>query len=109
MRIVKQRARMSEAAITSDLAAEVYGMKVLKRNLESRRINVTRFFIIAPPSFEGSPLSQGGSYKTALVFELSDMPGALYYCLKSFAENGVNLTKLESRPNLERVFLIFLS
>lgn len=76
------------------LAGEHYGLDVLVADVQSFSHNTTRFVAVAREA-----LAQArGPYKTSLVFETRDVPGALYKALGGFATNGVNLTKLESRP-----------
>jgi len=85
------------AAIASELAAEVYGIKVLVPRIEDQTGNVTRFFVI------GREVSQpSGDDKTSIMFSIRDRVGALYDTLKPFAEHGINLTKIESRPSKRR-------
>lgn len=92
VRMVKERGLREEAAIASRRAASTYGMKVLMEEVQSVRNNITRFFVL---SREAS-LDRGS--KTALAFTTKNRPGALFECLKAFAEHDVNITKLESRP-----------
>ena len=85
------------AAIASELAAEVYGIRVLVPRIEDIAGNVTRFFII------GSDISEpSGDDKTSIMFSVRDRVGALYDTLKPFAEYGINLTKIESRPSRKK-------
>lgn len=84
-------------ALASELAAELYGLDVLERQVEDVPFNYTRFFIISdddPP--------RGEFNKTSLVFATRNRPAALYECLGEFAERGLNLTKIESRPRRNR-------
>jgi prephenate dehydratase len=83
----------STAAIASTLAAEFYGLDVLKADVEDEHHNATRFLIMSrdstrPPS--------SGKMVTSLVFQVKNVPAALYKALGAFATNGVNMTKLES-------------
>jgi prephenate dehydratase len=83
----------SVAAVASTLAAEFYGLKVLKADIEDEHHNATRFLIMSRQD-ERAP--QGGKVVTTLVFQVKNIPAALYKAMGGFATNGVNLTKLES-------------
>ena len=83
----------SAAAVASTLAAEFYGLKVLKADIEDEHHNATRFLIMSRQD-ERAP--QGGRVVTTLVFQVKNIPAALYKAMGGFATNGVNLTKLES-------------
>jgi chorismate mutase/prephenate dehydratase len=93
VRMIKDEERLDCAAVASVRAAELYGMKVIAREIEDNPHNFTRFFVL---SKEDSPPT--GNDKTSIVFSLKHKPGALYDCLREFASRQVNLTKLESRP-----------
>lgn len=97
VKIIKQGNLQNAAAIASSRAAEIYGMEVLRPGIESHNGNVTRFFVV---SREVS--SSSGSNKISLAFATRNEPGALYECLGEFAGQGINLTKIESRPRLNR-------
>ena len=92
VRMVKERGMREEAAIASRRAAETYGMNVLLEDVQSVRDNITRFFVLSREKASAT------GNKTALAFTTKNQPGALFECLKAFASNGVNITKLESRP-----------
>ena len=93
VRMIKETGRLDYAAVAGARAAELYGMKIIAREIEDNPHNFTRFFVL---SKEDSPPT--GSDKTSIVFSLKHKPGALYECLREFASRKVNLTKLESRP-----------
>jgi len=92
--LIASRADPVDAAIASTLAAEIYGLHVLRANVEDAAHNTTRFYIasLAPAlhSLETPNLL------TTFVFQVRNVPGALYKGLGGFATNGVNMTKLES-------------
>jgi prephenate dehydratase len=92
-RIVAESKRKDLAAIASKRAASVYGLKILKEDIQSETANFTRFFVL-----EKNPTPVKGADKTSIVFATKNAPGALHKCLGEFATRGVNLTKLESRP-----------
>jgi len=98
--MVKENARKDEAAIASLRAAEVYGLEVLKEGIESDSQNYTRFFIL-----EKHPKHSPDTNKTSIVFAAKNTPGSLYMCLKEFAERGINMTKLESRPRRNKPWM----
>lgn len=81
------------AAIASALAGELYDLTVLERGIEDDPSNSTRFFVIGPTDAPRRDPS-----KTSLVFAVRHGPGALVHCLNAFANRGINLTKIESRP-----------
>ncbi|MFQ5464573.1 MAG: prephenate dehydratase [Thermodesulfobacteriota bacterium] len=81
------------AAIASAAAASLYDLRVIERNIEDHPHNFTRFLVIGRKE-----TSRTGGDKTSLVFAIKDAPGALYSMLQPFAERGLNLTKIESRP-----------
>ena len=83
----------SAAAIASELAAELYGVPVLRRRIEDSPHNVTRFLVIGR-----NPSEPTGQDKTSIVFAMRNEPGALYRVLEPLARRSVNLTHIESRP-----------
>ncbi len=82
------------AAIASKKAAEVYGLKILKKNIQNNRDNFTRFLII---SRKRSKINSEQT-KTSVCFELKSIPGALFKALSVFALRDIDLVKIESRP-----------
>jgi prephenate dehydratase len=83
----------SAAAIASTLAGEFYGLKVLEADIEDEHHNATRFLIMSRQD-ERAPNS--GKVVTSFVFQVKNIPAALYKAMGGFATNGVNMTKLES-------------
>ncbi len=87
------------AAIASALAAEIYGLEIVERAIEDHPHNTTRFLVIGrervPPT---------GRDKTSILFSIKDRPGILYRMLQPFAEAGINLSKIESRPIRNRAW-----
>ncbi len=87
------------AALGSKVAAEAYELAVLQSNVQDHSDNFTRFFVIAK---EPLTESKGPNWKTSCLLTLQHEAGALLSALKSFAEAGVNLAKIESRPSKTR-------
>jgi len=96
-KIIKERGTNDVAAIASERAAEIYGMKILARDISNTPDNYTRFLVI---STEDSPST--GNDKTSIIFSLKHVPGSLYKALEEFALREINLTKIESRPTKHR-------
>lgn len=92
---VKHDQDLSQAAIGSEEAAQLYGLQVLKRDIANTRENYTRFFIVAR---EPVQYDLRIPCKTSLVFATKHVEGALVNCLNVLAKHHLNLTKLESRP-----------
>jgi prephenate dehydratase len=84
----------SVAAIASSLAAEIYGLDVLRAEVEDESHNMTRFLIMAREPDDAA--NDGAKVVTTFVFRVRNVPAALYKALGGFATNGVNMTKLES-------------
>jgi prephenate dehydratase len=80
-------------AIAPKLAAELYGLELLAEGLEDSDDNTTRFVMLTPTALERT---LRGPVMTSFVFEVRNVPAALYKALGGFATNGVNMTKLES-------------
>jgi chorismate mutase / prephenate dehydratase len=87
------------AAVGSVLAAEAHGLNVLARNIQDARTNATRFIVLGR-RWAG----RTGEDKTSVVFSVKDRPGVLRDALSAFAEEDVNLTRIESRPSRKRAW-----
>lgn len=82
------------AAIASELAAEVYDLKIIRKDLQDEGHNTTRFVVLSKQQLDANTLT--GRTMTSFTFEVRNIPAALYKALGGFATNGVNMTKLES-------------
>ncbi|RMF35173.1 MAG: prephenate dehydratase [Alphaproteobacteria bacterium] len=91
---VAQGRRTHRAALASALAAELSGLEILAENIEDNPHNTTRFLIMSPRKIEAAPSE--ADVVTTFVFQVRNLPAALYKALGGFATNGVNMTKLES-------------
>ena len=89
----------SGAASASELAAQLYGLKIVKNHIEDYTNNYTRFLVIA-----NNNVQKSGRDKTSVMFSIKDRVGALYNVLKTFTENDINLTKIESRPSRKKAW-----
>jgi prephenate dehydratase len=85
----------SKAALASPLAAELYGLSVLKEHMQDSDSNTTVFVIIAREPVDPKP-KEGEVILTTLLFTIRNIPAALYKAMGGFATNGVNMLKLES-------------
>lgn len=93
-RMIKERGQLDEAAIAHEACARIYGLELLKKSIQTDAENATRFVVISRKHLKVTK-----EVKTSLVFATKHIPAALYKCLGGFATNGVNLTKIESRPD----------
>ncbi len=85
---------VEDAAVASSLAAELFGLRVLRANVEDAAHNTTRFYVCARRADPPPAITPG--LMTTFVFRVRNVPAALYKALGGFATNGVNMTKLES-------------
>jgi chorismate mutase/prephenate dehydratase len=97
VKMLKEKGLKEAAAVASEKAAEIYGMKILAREIEDNPENYTRFFVL---SKEDSPMT--GKDKTSIIFAAAHTPGSLYHALGEFAKRDINLTKIESRPTRQK-------
>jgi prephenate dehydratase len=81
------------AVMASDIAADIYGLNVLARNVEDHGHNTTRFLVM---STKPNHVRRADTMLTTFVFQVRNIPAALYKAMGGFATNGVNMTKLES-------------
>ncbi|OIO80749.1 MAG: prephenate dehydratase [Candidatus Omnitrophica bacterium CG12_big_fil_rev_8_21_14_0_65_43_15] len=89
----------NSAAIGSSLAAECYGLKILAKSIEDSSHNITRFLVIGKT--QSAPTAKD---KTSIMFSAKDKPGALHDILVPFKKNGINMTKIESRPSKKKAW-----
>lgn len=91
--VSENKSDLTIGAIASNQAAKVHGLTILKSNIESFGLNVTRFIVVSLTEFY-----LPNADKTSLIFETKNEPGVLYHCLGIFAKNEIDLLKIESRP-----------
>ena len=87
------------AAIASELAGELYGLKVVRSRIEDNINNFTRFLVLSQ-----RPPERTGKDKTSIMLSVKDKVGALYDLLRPFASYGINMTKIESRPSRRKAW-----
>lgn len=92
---VAEQGDAEACAIAPKIAADLYGLKVIAENVEDAADNMTRFVVLAHDPLDPASLA-GQTTMTTFVFEVKNIPAALYKALGGFATNGVNMTKLES-------------
>lgn len=93
-REVAEAADPTQAAISPPLAAGIYGLEILAEDVEDEDHNTTRFVVLSRDLVEAAP--GNGPVVTSFIFNVRNLPAALYKALGGFATNGVNMTKLES-------------
>jgi prephenate dehydratase len=97
VKMISEKGELDAAAIASERAASLYGMKVLAKGIEDYGRNYTRFLIVSKNESKRSKES-----KTSIIFSVPHTPGSLYNALEVFAKSAINLTKIESRPTRQR-------
>lgn len=85
------------AAIAPALAAKLYGLELIRKNIQDADHNTTRFVVLSREPRAATP--DDGTVMTTFIFEVKNIPAALYKAMGGFATNGVNMTKLESYQN----------
>ncbi|MDP8023710.1 MAG: prephenate dehydratase [Nitrososphaeria archaeon] len=90
---ISEKGILTAGAIASCRAASFYNLKVVEKGIEDSENNFTRFIVIGTKE-----VKKGQNNKTSLIFGTPHSPGSLYRALKVFADSGINLTKIESRP-----------
>ncbi len=99
VKMLKEKGLKNAAAVASAKAAEIYGMRILAKEIEDNPTNYTRFFVL---SKEDSLMT--GKDKTSIIFAAAHTPGSLYHALSEFAKRNINLTKIESRPTKQKAW-----
>lgn len=89
----------TSAAIASELAADLYRLNILSSRIEDNPNNITRFLVVGKKM-----MPQTGRDKTSVMFSVKDRVGALHDVLQTFAQHGINLTKIESRPSRRKTW-----
>jgi len=84
----------NSAAIAGEIAAEIYGLKIISRQIEDESDNTTRFIVVGRED-----IGPSGNDKTSIVVSTHNQPGALYKLLEPFHRHGVSLTSIETRPS----------
>ncbi|MEM7440835.1 MAG: prephenate dehydratase [Pseudomonadota bacterium] len=93
-KVVSEQGDKSRGALASELAADIYGLKVLARHIEDNQNNTTRFLVMSPEPRRAEQSDK--ELLTTFVFRVRNIPAALYKAMGGFATNGVNMVKLES-------------
>ena len=92
-KFVSESSDNNVAAIASKLASEIYGLKIIKKNFQDSKNNITRFLVFSRKS---KKISTKKKVITSVVFNTKNLPASLYKALGGFASNSINLTRLES-------------
>ncbi|RCL03689.1 MAG: prephenate dehydratase [Candidatus Tokpelaia sp. JSC161] len=95
-KLISHQKKRSMAALSPYLAAELYGLNILKENVEDSPENITRFIVLSREAKRPSCPKKGEKVITSLIFRVRNTPAGLYKSLGGFASGGINITKLES-------------
>ncbi|MBX4335485.1 prephenate dehydratase [Bartonella raoultii] len=95
-KFIKKNAKRSQAALAPLVAAKLYGLDILEKNVEDNPRNITRFVILSRSQRHVPKPQNGEKIITSLLFRIRNVPAALYKAMGGFATNGINMTKLES-------------
>lgn len=90
---IAKASEMGVGALASSVAADIHGLNILSRDIEDQGHNTTRFLLMSPLA---DHRARAAHMITTFVFEVRNIPAALYKAMGGFATNGVNMTKLES-------------
>lgn len=90
---VREDGRLDQAAIASEITADIYGLKVMERAIQNNKNNCTRFIIVS-----GKKIYAESAKRISLCFEALHESGSLYHMLSHFIYNGINMTNIQSRP-----------
>ena len=101
-KMIAEKRPTASAAIASKLCAELYDLEIIKENIEDFDSNITRFLV-----FSKDENNEKGE-KCSIVFSTEHKAGTLFRALEVFAQKGINLTRIESIPNLQGSFAFFL-
>lgn len=99
VKFIKENNLIDTAAISSEISAKIYSMKILQKNIQDANSNITRFLILSRKK-----IIPKTNPKTTIVFTLLNKPGSLFRALSVFALRDIDLKKIESRPIPEKPF-----
>ncbi len=97
VKMIKEKKLKNAGAVASERAAELYGMKIIAKEIADNPANYTRFFVLSKSDSQIT-----GRDKTSIIFSTKHVPGFLYDALGEFAKRNINLTKIESRPTKQQ-------
>lgn len=98
VKMIKEQNLKDTAGIASELAAEIYCMRIAKKNIEDDSTNTTRFVVIEDAKRNRTSTEPSGDDKTSAIFATKHEPGCLVKALTVLSSNGINLNRIESRP-----------